>query len=133
MIPAVSSVFRENFTENTIPSKDFGLDIANNRINGTVDGLQEVKQAIFFILNTERYEHLIYTWAYGVEFKDLIGQPHGYVVPELERRITEALTQDDRITAVNDFKFERIKDKMHVSFVVKTIYGNIESEVNVNV
>lgn len=133
MIPAVNEAFRTNFTENTIPSKDFALDIENARVNGTVENLQEVRQAIYFILNTERYEHLIYSWGYGVEFKDLIGKPHGYVIPELERRIKEALTQDDRITAVDGFEFERDKKKMHVSFVVHTIFGNLESEVDVNV
>ncbi len=137
MIPAVNEAFTTNFTETTMPSKDFALDITNARVNGTIENMQELRQAIYFILNTERYEHLIYSWDYGVEFKDLIGQPYSYVIPELERRITEALLQDDRITAVDGFKFERnvggSKKKMHVTFVVHTIFGTLESEVGVNV
>lgn len=133
MIPAVSSQFTQNFSETVIPSKDFALDISNARINGTVEDLEQLKQTIYFILNTERYEYLIYSWDYGVELVDLIGQPDSYVIPEAERRITEALVQDDRINSVSDFVFEKNKNKMHVTFVVNTIYGNIESEVDVNV
>lgn len=133
MIPAVNEAFSTNFTENTFPSKDYALDIANARVNGTVDGLQEVKQAIYFILNTERYEHLIYSWDYGVEFKDLIGMPHTYVIPELERRTREALMQDDRITGVDGFTFERRKGTIHASYTVHTIYGTLESEVEISV
>jgi len=133
MIPVINEQFLQDFSETEIPSKDYGLDISNEKINGTVEDLEQLKQTIYFILNTERYEHLIYSWNYGVEFVDLIGQPFSYVVPELERRITEALVQDERITAVSDFAFEKIKNKVHVTFVVSTIFGNIESEVDVNV
>lgn len=133
MIPVINEQFLQDFSETEIPSKDYALDISNEKINGTVEDLEQLKQTIYFILNTERYEHLIYSWNYGVEFVDLIGQPFSYVVPELERRITEALVQDERITAVSDFAFEKIKNKVHVTFVVSTIFGNIESEVDVNV
>lgn len=133
MIPAINDAFLQDFTETEIPSKDFALDISNEKINGVVEQLEQVKQSIYFILNTERYEHLIYSWDYGVEFADLIGQPHSYVIPEVERRVTEALTQDDRISAVSEFVFEKNKDKLHVTFVVSTIFGDVESEVNVNV
>ena len=133
MIPMINEQFLQNFSETSIPSKDYSLDISNSRINGTAEDLESLKQAIYFILNTERYEYLIYSWDYGVEFTDLIGQPHSYVIPEVERRITEALTQDDRIESVTDFTFERVKNKLHVTFTVVTIFGNIESEVSVNV
>lgn len=133
MIPTISEQFLQSFTENTIPTKDYALSNDKERVNGFVDGIEAVKQAVFFILNTERYEHLIYSWDYGVELKDLIGMPPSYVIPEVERRVTEALTQDDRIESVSDFQFERQKEKLHVTFVVHTIYGDIESEVNVNV
>lgn len=68
-----------------------------------------MKQTIYCILNTERFEHLIYSWNYGIELKNLIGESSTYVVPELQRVITEALLQDDRIEEVNNFNFEIIK------------------------
>jgi hypothetical protein len=133
MIPVVSDLFSQSITERVLPSKDYALDIEAGRVNGTVEGLEEVKQAIYFILNTERYEYLIYPWEYGVEFSDLIGREHSFVVPEIERRIVDALTQDDRISGVSDFEFERIKNGLHVTFTVATSFGAVKSEVNVNV
>ena len=133
MIPTISEQFTQSFTENTIPTKDYALSNDKERVNGFVDGIEAVKQAVYFILNTERYEYLIYSWDHGVERKDLIGMPPSYVIPEVERRVTEALTQDDRIESVSDFQFERQKEKLHVTFIVHSIYGDIESEVFVNV
>lgn len=133
MIPTINNQFLQSFTDVEIPSKDYGLNIKNSQINGMVDDLEAVRQAIYFILNTERYEYLIYSWDYGVELVDLIGMPPSYVIPELECRITEALVQDERIQSVSDFNFERNKKKLHVTFTVSTIFGTIESEVDVNV
>ncbi|MEN7878670.1 DUF2634 domain-containing protein, partial [Clostridioides difficile] len=67
-----------------------------SKIDGICDDVEALKQTIFLILNTERYQHLIYSWNYGVELNDLIGEPISFVIPELERRIKEALIQDDR-------------------------------------
>lgn len=133
MIPTINEQFLQNFTENEIASKDYSLDIPNSKINGTVEDLEQLKQTIYFILNTERYKYLIYSWDYGVELEDLIGQPHSYVIPEVERRVTEALMQDERITSVHDFEFTKTKKALHVTFLVSTIFGVIESEVDVNV
>lgn len=133
MIPSVSEDFLEDFDEITQPSKDYNLDTANRRICGSVEDLEAVRQAIYIILNTERYTYLIYSWDYGVELSDLIGQPYTYVVPELERRVSECLTQDDRIISVTDFAAEKKGNAVHATFTVNTIYGDIESEVVVNV
>lgn len=133
MIPVISENFLQEFTDTEIPSKDYFLDIENGKIKGTVEDLEQVKQAVYFMLGTERYEYIIYPWEYGVELNDLIGQPYSYVVPEIERRITECLTQDERINGVSDFTFEKQKNKVHVSFVVSTIFGDFGREVNINV
>lgn len=88
---------------------------------------------VYMILNTERYEYLIYTWGYGVEFKDLYGEPITYACPEIKRRITEALLMDERIIDVTDFEFDYSnKGEIHTSFTVNTIYGDLEEETVVN-
>ena len=133
MIPTINEQFLRDFTELNIPSKDYALDIENERINGSVEDLEHLKQTTYIILNTERYEHLIYSWDYGVELNDLIGMPHSYVIPEIERRVTEALTQDERITGVSGFEHVKTKKGLHSTFVVSSTFGNFESEVNVNV
>ncbi|MDU8873687.1 DUF2634 domain-containing protein, partial [Clostridioides difficile] len=114
-----------NFDVRQEPSKTFKLNIEKNRVDGICDDVEALKQTIFLILNTERYEHLIYSRNYGVELNDLIGEPISYVIPELERRITEALIQDDRIENIDNFEFQNIKGKVQCRFSVHTKYGNI--------
>jgi hypothetical protein len=92
-----------------------------------------MRQVIYKILNTERYQHIIYSWNYGIELLDLFGEPVAYVCSELQRRITEALTQDDRITSVDGFGFD-VSEKRTVkaTFTVHTIFGDLDSEKAVN-
>lgn len=122
-----------NFDVRQEPSKTFKLNIEKNRVDGICDDVEALKQTIFLILNTERYEHLIYSRNYGVELNDLIGEPISYVIPELERRITEALIQDDRIENIDNFEFQNIKGKLQCRFSVHTKYGNIKAEKVVSV
>ncbi|EIS9210340.1 TPA: DUF2634 domain-containing protein [Clostridioides difficile] len=122
-----------NFDVRQEPSKTFKLHIEKNRVDGICDDVEALKQTIFLILNTERYEHLIYSRNYGVELNDLIGEPISYVIPELERRITEALIQDDRVENVDNFEFQNIKGKLQCRFSVHTKYGNIKAEKVVSV
>ncbi|HBF5484743.1 TPA: DUF2634 domain-containing protein, partial [Clostridioides difficile] len=114
-----------NFDVRQEPSKTFKLNIEKSKIDGICDDVEALKQTIFLILNTERYQHLIYSWNYGVELNDLIGEPISFVIPELERRIKEALIQDDRIENVDNFEFQNIKGKLQCRFSVHTKYGNI--------
>jgi len=109
------------------------LDEIDDRINGYTDDVDAIKQAIYLILSTERYEFIIYSWDYGVELVDLFGQPMPYVMSELPRRITEALTQDDRISGCKDFEFEINKHKLHTTFTAITTMGDISTELEVNV
>ena len=110
----------------TQPSYTYKLDMAKARIKGFVDGRAAMPQAIYKILTTERYKYAIYSWNYGVELSDLIGQPIPYVYAELERRITEALVQDDRIVSVVDFQFENQDGNVSTTFTVNTLYGAVE-------
>lgn len=119
----------------TQPNKTYKMMIDTDRIQGTIaDDLEAVKQAIYKIINTERYKFLIYSWNYGIELEDLFGKPIPYVLPEIPRRIKEALTQDDRIKDVLgfDLTYNRKGDVL-AKFTVVTIYGNLEIEKVVNV
>ena len=132
MIPKNQDDLKQNFTFATLPSKTFKMNF-NDTIRGSVDDVEALKQAIFLILNTERYEWLIHTWNYGVEFRNLIGKDIDYCSPEIERVIREALLQDDRLTAVQNFEFEVNKNKVLTTFTVTTIYGDIEIKQGVDV
>jgi len=115
------------------PTKTYRLDTSNNRLIGYTDALEAMKQAIYKIIFTERYQYLIYSWNYGIELEDLFGKPKPYVYSELKRRIREALLQDDRITEVDNFDFSSKKGDVTVTFTVHTVFGDIEAERTVNI
>ena len=110
------------------------MNLDKNLFVGKVDDVQAVEQAIYKILNTERYEHEIYSWDYGVELADLYGQSMPYVMSEAKRRIEDALMADDRIEAVTDFEVKRSKRTLHIKFTVVTTQGDeleMEKEMDV--
>ena len=115
------------------PSYTYKLDIDKGRIRGMTDEADAMLQAVYLILSVERYQYPIYSFNYGVELADLIGQPKDYVMSEAKRRITEALTQDDRIESVDEWAFETTKKSVIVTFVVHTIFGDIETTKEVAV
>lgn len=132
MIPVVDSDFTEDLEEVTEPDVTFGINSDMIRVDSVINGLEAVKQAVYIMLNIERYQHLIYSFDFGVELQDLIGEPIDYIEAELERRISDCLEQDDRITEITDFEFEKSdSDKLLVSFNVNTIYGTIEETMEV--
>ena len=133
MIPQVQDDLKHDFTFISIPSRTFRMNYNAENIVGTVDQIKAVEQTIFLILNVERYEWLIYSWNYGVELHGLIGQPIDFCIAEIERRIREALLQDDRITAVENFKFEVNKKKVLTTFTVVSIFGSIDTETEVEI
>ena len=102
------------------------MKLDRNTIRYYVDGKNAMKQVIFKILQTERYEHSeIYSNNYGVEFWNLIGTSAVYAVPTIETRIKEALLWDERILDVTDFNFNVAKSIITVEFTVHTIYGDV--------
>lgn len=103
--------------------------IKNNRIFGICDEVEALKQTIYFILNTERYEYLIYPDNYGSELKGIIGMDRDITESEIKRRIKEALIQDDRIENVGEFIFEYEKDSVLVKFTVFSIYSKLYESV----
>lgn len=116
------------------PSLGWGVDFENNRITGEIDNVEAVKQAIYLILSTERYSKPIYTWNYGIETYDLYEMNKFFIVPNLQKRVFDAVYQDDRVTEISNFQVDVQGQKYIVTFDVATIYGdtiNISREVNI--
>lgn len=134
MIPGKNGFLEQGFEIEEQPSRTYKMHLPQEVINGYGDEIAAIEQAIYKILNTERYEYIIYSRNYGVEFADLFGEPVTYVCPELERRIIEALTWDERITSVDGFSFDTEQKRVvKVSFVAHTIFGDIAAERAVNI
>lgn len=106
--------------------------INGDRIQGQIDGLDAVKQAVELALSTERFEYPIYSTDYGIETKDLIGAQREYVRGDMERRISECLAQDDRITGISDFDITFSGETATATFTVETEFGNLNEEVTTN-
>lgn len=131
MLPEKRKFSEEEIEIITIPTNTFKVDFDKNRIKYLFDGIEALKQAIYKILMTERYKYVIYDWDYGIEIEDLIGMPKGYVKTEIERRIKEALLQDDRIEDVFDFNFYDLKEdkaSILIEFFVKSIFGEFNMD-----
>lgn len=133
MTPNTNNILLEGIEETEQTSKTYYLNTEKNTISSFCDGIEAIKQTIYCILNTERFEHLIYSWNYGIELKHLIGENTTFVIPELERVITEALLQDTRIVEVNNFEFEVNNNTIVAKFNVITTMGEIKSEKVVSI
>jgi hypothetical protein len=127
MLPQGAILENDLVIEETMePTKTYR--IKNNRIVGFCDDIDALKQAIILILNTDRYEYLIYSWDYGNELKGNIGMDKSIAESEFKRRIQDALTQDDRINNVDNFIFEYDKDGALIRFTVFSIYGEFSMD-----
>lgn len=134
MIPSTVGFLDQDFEIEEQPSKNYKMDLNGNSVRGFCDSLESMKQTVFRILSTERYQYIIYSWNYGIETLDLYGQPVTYVCPELERRIEEALLVDSRIVRVSDFEHDTsVKGVVHTTFTVHTVFGDFAAEKEVNI
>lgn len=139
MIPDREMLYTEGAQAAVQPGLTYAIDMERENgsfydegaISGTCDGIAAVKQAVYKVLRTEFGRHRIYG-SYGSEHFTLFGKPAPFVIPELERMITEALKRDDRVENVDGFEFEEERGKVSARFTVHTIYGDF-SEVIDNV
>lgn len=115
------------------PSKTWYINQETGRIQGEIDGLAAVTQAVDVLLNVERFRWQIYRTYSGVQWEGLIGQDPGYVASELQRRITQALTMDDRVRGISNFSYSMNGNTLTASFTVNTVYGATQTTVEVNV
>ena len=126
LVPDTENILAENVIIQRIPSLTYRVQQEKEIVSGTVEELEAMKQAVFKILFTERYRYEIYNWEYGIELSDLFGRAKSYVIPEIKKRIEEALLADDRIKAVTDFEFGGEKGSLEVKFRVHTIFGVLD-------
>lgn len=113
------------------PSLSWYINKETNRIEGTVDGQAAVRQAVEIILNVERFRWQIYRPYSGMEWEGLIGQDPGYVGAELQRRLVDALTIDDRVTGISNYEYTVDGNSLHATFTVNTVYGSFDESQEV--
>lgn len=96
-----------------------------------VTGAEAVKVWIWKAIKTARFRHDIYTWDFGCEAEELVGQPFTPAVKESEavRYIKEALAPNPYITGVRRVDVTFSGTRLTVSCAVSTIYGEVEVNV----
>lgn len=98
---------------------------------GKLDGLEAMKQAIFLILQTERFQYAIYSWNYGIELNALLGQTMTpiFLPAKVAKAIEDALMADDRVLSVEQFSFTKGKRSLLVKFTVTTTEGDVRERI----
>lgn len=113
------------------PSLTYRLNLEEGTITGQVDGLLAIKQAVVKILQTRRFEHLIYSSDYGQELDAVIGRDPLWAYAEIERHIKEALLQDNRILSVDDMNITFVGEQAMAEFTVRSVYGAFDMKKEV--
>ena len=95
----------QDFEIETQPTRTYALRFDGYPCSGgKLDGLEAMKQAIFLILQTERFQYAIYSWNYGIELNALLGQTMTpYLQAKVAKAIEDALMADDRVLSVEQF------------------------------
>jgi len=124
-VTTTNSPIIEDVTYKTLQHKMIAKDL---RINGMCDDAEALRQSIYKILMTERYKYPAYSWDYGIYLDDLIGGDVQYAETEIESRIRDALSNDDRIKDITNFDITRQKGEIMARFTVVSIYGEIQIE-----
>lgn len=130
LFPFIRSIEETISIPNTY--KEYELDFVAGQLTGEVlEGKEALKVWIYKTLLTKRYKHVIYSWDYGQDLEELIGQDYekGLIRSEVERRIKDCLLIHPHIKECNNFNIRLQQDQLHVDFTVNTAYG----EVSINV
>lgn len=114
-----------DFEEEIQTTRTYRMDHVRKRIIGFTDGQEAMEQAIYKAMGTERYENIIYSWNFGAEVAKLFGKPIPFVYSELKRITNECLLIDNRIKELSDFNFSHKKNKVFMSFVAHTFFGEV--------
>ena len=125
-------------TSKSIP-REYKYDFVERKIalvNGSpqwVEGLEAIKIWIYKPLRTQRGYYMAYTFNYGQDYEDLIGSGLSVAAlkSEVKRMTEEALLDNECILKLENFDAVISKDKIQISFIAVTTYGNVTMEVNV--
>lgn len=111
--------------------KAFKIDFEKKRIGEIIDGKEALEQAVRLALTVQRYKYPAFSHSYGTDYSSVFTEGYQKAMGRLKNAVCDSLECDERIKAVDNFSFERRGTKMLVSFRILSIYGAIESEIEV--
>lgn len=133
LLPSGEMSSKQSAKEYRQTTNTYAVNFTTGVVRGFTDRIEAMKQMVFKCLQTNRFGFDIYDDDYGFEAAGLIGKDYAYIECELKRRVSEALLVDQRIKAVKRFQMTKgdTSDAMHTSFLVQTIFGDIEEKMEV--
>ena len=114
--------------------REYGIDFDTGQLTGEiVEGIEAVKVWIWCCLKTPRFRFPIYSWQYGTEFEQYIGQvlTDEYLNADVLTELEDALFGNPYISAVENFSVTRNDDLLHITCTVTTQFGPLEVDENV--
>ena len=112
--------------------REYEFDFNTGESTGKIlNGKIALKMWIYKALLTKRYIYPIYSWDYGQDLEELIGQgyEYDYIKSEVERRIQECLMINEHIKGCSNFNISLNNDTLQISLTVNTTFG--EGAINV--
>jgi hypothetical protein len=112
--------------------KEYEIDFTTGRLTGRIaTGVDALAIWAYLALKTKRYDYLIYSWSYGEELSDLIGNSYSeeYLSSEVKRCIEECLTQNEHITGIDNLSISNKKEKLNINFKLITDIGEVDMNV----
>ena len=121
---------RSDVDETQITSiyKEYEFDFNTSQLTGKIlEGKAALKMWIYKALLTSRYIYPIYSWDYGQDLEELIGQGYekSFIESEVERRVQECLMINERIIRCHSFEVNLVNDQLQISFTVDTTLGEV--------
>lgn len=140
IFPFIDASIADSVATETETPREYAWDFENNEFQlkdgkvQIVEELEAIKIKVYKALITQRYRYLIYSWDYGSEFEQLVGQKYSKEFTNAEAlRFTQdtlkAYIDKGWITAIKDFETSFSGDDLSISFIIITPYG----EANINV
>lgn len=111
-------------------TNDFIVDPVTNDLV-VVTGIDALEVWIYKAILTDRFEHPIYSWDYGTELTDLVGQKFSKGLTESEafRYIKEALMINPYINDVDNLGVAFDGDTVTIKIAVDSVYGGVKINV----
>jgi hypothetical protein len=141
MFPEYAPLLQNDTSETTSIGKSFLFDFAagdfvikDGKLQ-SIEGVNALKTRIEKLFKTEKFKFKIYDTGqsdeYGMTLLELVnsGFPQPYIQSEIQREITEALTNDPEIISIDGFNFSRDRRMLAADINIITIYGPISQEV----
>lgn len=97
-----------------------------------VEGIEALKIWIYKAIKINRYEHEIYSWDYGCEINELIGEgvySSEHIELEARRYIEECLSINEYINSISFDEISYSEGVVKANFQVDSYYGEVDISV----